>query len=162
MAPDLERGFTHLDPEGRAQMVNVSQKAITHRQAKARAYIEMKPETATAIRDQALEKGDVLAVARIAGIQGAKNTSLLIPLCHPLALHAVRIHFAVQDEGVLVECEVDATDRTGVEMEALSGASVAALTIYDMCKAIDKDMVIGHIALWEKRGGRSGNYVRAE
>lgn len=143
-------------------MVNVSQKAVTHRRAKARARIQMRPETATAIRDQALDKGDVLGVARIAGIQGAKHTSTLIPLCHPLALHAVRVHFSVEDDGVLIECEVDATDRTGVEMEALTGASIAALTIYDMCKAIDKDMVIGHVALWEKTGGRSGNYCRAE
>lgn len=162
MGSDADVSFTHLDPQGRAHMVDVSQKAITHRRAKARARIEMKPETAAAIRTQALDKGDVLAVARIAGIQGAKNTSLLIPLCHPLGLHAVRIHFTIADAAVLIECEVDATDRTGVEMEALTGASVAALTIYDMCKAIDKDMVIGHVALWEKSGGRSGDYSRAD
>ena len=120
----------------------------------------MSPQTARAITDGALPKGDVLAVARIAGIQAAKRTSDLVPLCHPLMLSTVSVDLTVVDTGVQIEATVETTGQTGVEMEALTACSVAALTLYDMCKSADKDMVIGNIALWHKSGGRSGEYNR--
>jgi cyclic pyranopterin phosphate synthase len=120
----------------------------------------MAQATVAAVVANEIAKGDVLSVARIAGIQAAKRTSDMIPLCHPLMLTSVNVEFQVEDASIVVESEVEVNDRTGVEMEALHACSVAALTIYDMCKAIDKDMVIGELALWEKSGGRSGEYRR--
>jgi cyclic pyranopterin phosphate synthase len=141
-------------------MVDVGDKAVTRRRAVARGVIAMKPETTAAILNNGLPKGDVLAVARIAGIQAAKKTSDLIPLCHPLMLTSVSVDLVVRDGAVEIEATVETTGQTGVEMEALTACSVAALTLYDMCKAIDKTMEIGQIALWEKSGGRSGDISR--
>ena len=155
-----DQGFTHLDPLGRARMVDVTPKDPSHRRAIARAKVHMTEETASAIARGAIGKGDVLAVARVAGIQAAKRTPELIPLCHPLLVGAVLVNFRLEETHVEVEAEVETYDRTGVEMEALTACSVAALTIYDMCKSRDKAMVIGDIALWEKTGGRSGTYRR--
>ena len=121
----------------------------------------MEPATAAAITDQSLGKGDVLAVARVAGIQAAKKTSELIPLCHPLAISAVKVEFSLSETDLEITATVETVGPTGVEMEALTAVSVAALTIYDMCKAIDKSMVIGELALWEKTGGAPGTYRRA-
>lgn len=120
----------------------------------------MEPETVSKIAANSMTKGDVLAVARVAGIQAAKQTSTLIPLCHPLMISSVAVHFSLLDDRILVEAEVEVIDRTGVEMEAMTACAVAALTIYDMGKAVDKAMVIGELALWEKSGGRSGTYRR--
>ncbi len=142
-------------------MVNVGAKEPTVRRAVARGRVVMSPATARAVADQSLAKGDVLAVARIAGIQAAKRTSEAIPLCHPLMLSSVEVDCTVTESAVEIEARVEVVDRTGVEMEALHACTVAALTVYDMCKAIDKDMVISDIALWEKTGGRSGTYTRA-
>ena len=153
--------MSHVDGEGRARMVNVGDKPTTRRRALARCRVTMARKTLQAIVDNEIAKGDVLSVARIAGIQAAKRTSDMIPLCHPLMLTSVDVAFRVEDASILVEAEVEVAERTGVEMEALHACSVAALTIYDMCKAIDKDMVIGDLALWEKSGGRSGEYHRA-
>jgi len=152
--------FTHLDPAGRARMVDVTPKEPTHRRAVARGKVFMKPETTTAVMNREVKKGDVLAVARVAAIMAAKRTSDTIPLCHPLLIGAVHVNFEVADDFIEIEVQVDTVDRTGVEMEALHACSVAALTIYDMCKSADKGMVIGEIALWEKTGGRSGTYRR--
>jgi cyclic pyranopterin phosphate synthase len=156
--PDL--GLTHLDPLGRARMVDVTPKEPTHRRAVARGRISMKPETASLVARGAISKGDVLAVARVAGIQAAKRTADLIPLCHPLLVGSVFINFRLEDDHIEVETQVDTVDRTGVEMEALTACSVALLTIYDMCKSADRSMAIGDIALWEKTGGRSGVFRR--
>ncbi len=152
--------FTHLDPLGRARMVDVTPKEPTHRRAVARCIVTMKPETTAAIANREVNKGDVLAVARIAGIQAAKRTADMIPLCHPLLVGSVYINFEIGDDHIAIEAQVDTVDRTGVEMEALHACSVSALTIYDMCKSADKGMVIGQLALWEKTGGRSGAYRR--
>ena len=122
----------------------------------------MTPETASAVAQGAIKKGDVLAVARVAGIQAAKRTSDLLPLCHPLMVTAVTVNFEISDASFEVEAAVDTFDRTGVEMEALTACSVAALTIYDMCKSMDRSMVIDAVALWEKTGGRSGTYRRLD
>ena len=157
---DLE--FSHLDPLGRARMVDVTPKEPTHRRAIARCKVFMKPETTAAIANREVKKGDVLAVARIAGIQAAKRTSDMIPLCHPLLVGAIHINFEIGDDHIAIESQVDTVERTGVEMEALHACSVAALTIYDMCKSADRAMVIGEIALWEKSGGRQGHYLRDE
>jgi cyclic pyranopterin phosphate synthase len=153
-------GFTHLDPLGRARMVDVTPKEPSHRRAVARGRVYMHPDTASLIARGAVSKGDVLAVARVAGIQAAKRTSDLIPLCHPLLVGSVFVNFLIEDDHVQIEAHVDTVDRTGVEMEALTAVSVAALTIYDMCKSADRSMTIGDIALWEKTGGRSGTYRR--
>ena len=160
MAESSGQEFTHLDEHGRANMVDVAAKQPTHRRAVARCRVLMSPATATAISNQDLNKGDVLAVARVAGIQAAKRTSDLSPLCHPLMLSSVSVSFEVNDDHVVVEAVAEVVDRTGVEMEALTACSVAALTVYDMCKAVDKGMVISDLALWEKSGGRSGDYRR--
>ena len=157
-----EHGFAHLDPLGRARMVDVTPKEPSHRRAIARGRVHMTPETASAVTQGAIKKGDVLAVARIAGIQAAKRASDLIPLCHPLMVGAVTVNFEINHDSIEVEAAVDTFDRTGVEMEALTACSVAALTIYDMCKSMDKSMVIGEIALWEKTGGKSGTYRRSD
>lgn len=155
-----DAGFTHLDPLGRARMVDVTPKDPSHRRAIARAKVFMSADTASAVARGAIGKGDVLAVARVAGIQAAKRTPELIPLCHPLLVGAVLVNFRIEDTYIEIEAEVETVDRTGVEMEALTACSVAALTVYDMCKSRDKEMVIGEVALWEKSGGRSGHYRR--
>ncbi len=155
-----DRGLTHLDPLGRARMVDVTPKDPTHRRAVARGRVYMHPETTSLVARGGVGKGDVLAVARVAGIQAAKRASDLIPLCHPLLVGAVLVNFRIEDTYIEVESHVDTVDRTGVEMEALTACSVAALTIYDMCKSADRSMTIGDIALWEKTGGRSGVYRR--
>lgn len=147
---DSSSSFSHLDAEGRARMVNVGQKPDQHRVAKASGFIRLQPTTMSALRDQALPKGDVLTVAKIAGIQAAKRTSELIPLCHPLPLHSVDIRFALENEGVRIDATTETTGKTGVEMEALTAVSAAALTIYDMCKSMDKTMVIEAIHLVSK------------
>jgi cyclic pyranopterin monophosphate synthase len=153
--------FTHLDPLGRARMVDVSAKEPTHRRAVARCKVLMEPDTASKIASGAITKGDVLAVARVAGIQAAKQTPHLLPLCHPLLVNSVYVNFQIEEGHVAVEVQVDTIDRTGVEMEALTACGVAALTIYDMCKSVDRSMTISELALWEKTGGRSGMWRRA-
>jgi cyclic pyranopterin monophosphate synthase len=156
-----DRGLTHLDPLGRARMVDVTPKEATHRRAIARCKVFMQPETTSKVASNAITKCDVLGAARIAGIQAAKRTPDLIPLCHPLLVGAVNINFTIGDDHVEVESQVETIDRTGVEMEALTACAVAALTIYDMCKSSDRSMVVGELALWEKTGGRSGHWRRA-
>ena len=153
--------LTHLDPLGRARMVDVTPKEPSHRRALARCKVMMAPETTSKIATNAITKGDVLAVARIAGIQAAKQTSHLIPLCHPMLVGSVFVNFTIGDDHVEVEVQVETVDRTGVEMEAMTACAVAALTVYDMCKSVDRSMVVGELALWEKTGGRSGTYRRA-
>jgi cyclic pyranopterin monophosphate synthase len=155
-----DRGLTHLDPLGRARMVDVMPKEPTHRRAIARGKVYMKPETTSLVAKGAISKGDVLAVARVAGIQAAKRTPDLIPLCHPLLVGSVFVNFRIEDTFIQVEAQVETIDRTGVEMEALTACSIACLTIYDMCKSADRAMEIGEVALWEKTGGRSGPYRR--
>jgi cyclic pyranopterin phosphate synthase len=157
-----EPTFSHLNESGQAHMVNVGGKDITSRRAVARCNVQMLPATSTAIASATLPKGDVIATARIAGIQAAKKTSDLIPLCHPLMLSAITVNISVGEGVVAIEAVVETTGQTGVEMEALTACSVAALTIYDMCKSADKSMVIGELALWEKSGGRSGTFHRPE
>src|SRR5437667_11714296 len=156
-----DRGLTHLDPLGRARMVDVTPKEATHRRALARCKVFMKPETVNKVASTEISKGDVLQVARVAGIQAAKQTPNLIPLCHPLLVGSVYVNFTLADDHIEVECQVDTVDRTGVEMEALTACVVAALTIYDMCKSTDRSMMISELTLWEKTGGRSGTYRRA-
>ena len=156
--------LTHINDQGRARMVDVSEKAITHRIAVAAGSIYMQPETLQAMIDGQIKKGDVLAVAQVAGIMAAKQTSAIIPMCHPLMLSGIDIHFETDTEenAVHIKASVKTTGQTGVEMEALTGVSAALLTIYDMCKAVDKGMELGEIHLVEKTGGKSGHYVRAE
>jgi cyclic pyranopterin phosphate synthase len=155
-----EPTFSHLDPQGRARMVDVTPKEPTHRRAVARCRVTMTPETSAAIASGAVAKGDVLAVARVAGIQAAKRTSEMIPLCHPLMIGSVAVSFDIGVDHIVVEAVVETIERTGVEMEALHACSVAALTIYDMCKSADRAMLIEDLTLWEKTGGRSGAYRR--
>jgi len=155
-----DRGLSHLDPLGRARMVDVTPKDATHRRAIAKGRVHMDSETASLVARGAITKGDVLAVARVAGIQAAKRTPDLIPLCHPLLVGSVHVNFHIGHDFIEIEAQVETVDRTGVEMEALTACSVAALTIYDMCKSSDRSMVIGDVALWEKTGGRSGTYRR--
>jgi cyclic pyranopterin phosphate synthase len=156
MAPQL----SHIDKRGRIRMVDVGDKAETAREAVARGRITVGPAALRAIRAGKLKKGDPLQAARLAGIMAAKRTSDLIPLCHPLPLSHIDIDVSREKDGYLIESRVRTTARTGVEMEALTAVAVAALTIYDMLKALDKTMVIGEVCLIEKRGGRSGEYVR--
>ena len=153
--------LTHFDAQGQAHMVDVSAKASTHRVAIAEGRITMLPATLALIRSGSAKKGDVLGIARIAGIQGAKKTSDLIPLCHPIALTRVAVEFEVDEASSSVQCRTTAecTGQTGVEMEALSAASVALLTIYDMCKAVDRGMTISGVRLMEKHGGKSGHFI---
>ena len=155
--------LTHLDAQGRARMVDVGEKAVTRRSATAVAAIDMQPETLRLIVEGGHKKGDVFAVARIAGIQAAKKCADLIPLCHPLALSAVEVELRADEANsrVLVEATCRLSGQTGVEMEALTAASVAALTVYDMCKAVDRGMVIHSLQLMEKSGGKSGDWSRA-
>ena len=155
--------LTHLDAQGRANMVDVTDKAVTSREAVAQAVVRMRAETLDMIVNGGHPKGDVFAVARIAGIQAAKKTSDLIPLCHPLMLTSVKVELSAQGtDAVLIVARCKLAGQTGVEMEALTAVTVAALTIYDMCKAVDKDMVISEIYLIEKSGGKSGHYRRGE
>ncbi|TCO78285.1 cyclic pyranopterin monophosphate synthase MoaC [Chromatocurvus halotolerans] len=153
-------GLTHLDDAGAAHMVNVGEKTVTQRSARARCSVRMQPATLAKLRESGIAKGDVLSVARIAGIQGAKRCSELIPLCHPLMLESVEVELSLNDAlpGVVVEAECRLSAKTGVEMEALTAVTVAALTIYDMCKAVDKSLVITETFLLSKRGGRSGDW----
>jgi len=153
-------GLTHLDESGAARMVDVGGKRETARSATATGRIAMSAQALTAIRDGSGPKGDVVSAARIAGIMAAKKTADLIPLCHPLALDAVTLDFAFEDGAVRATATASLTGKTGVEMEALTAVSVALLTIYDMAKALDKGMVIGEIMLTQKRGGKSGDWVR--
>jgi cyclic pyranopterin phosphate synthase len=156
-----DRGLTHLDPLGRARMIDVTPKEPSHRRAIARGRVYMQSETASLVARGAITKGDVLAVARVAGIQAAKRASDLLPLCHPLLVGSVLVNFRIEDTYIEVEAQVETVDRTGVEMEALTACAVACLTIYDMCKSVERGMTIGDIALWEKTGGRSGIWRRA-
>jgi cyclic pyranopterin phosphate synthase len=155
--------LTHFDDTGASRMVNVGGKAETTRTATASATVRMLPATLALIRDKALAKGDVMEVARLAGIMGAKRTADLIPLCHPLPLTAVEVNFTFPDESsVRISATARVFGRTGVEMEALTAVSVAALTVYDMCKAVDRGMTISAIWLDEKTGGKSGDYRRQD
>ncbi len=152
--------LTHLDAQGRANMVDVTEKDVTSRQAIAEARVTMLPQTLAMITEGKHKKGDVLAVARIAGIQAAKKTSDLIPLCHPLMLTSVKVHLepVASQNQIHITATCKLAGKTGVEMEALTAASVAALTLYDMCKAVDKGMVIEQVRLLEKEGGKSGHW----
>jgi cyclic pyranopterin phosphate synthase len=156
----LERKLTHVDKEGRARMVDVTGKSETARVARAEAFVEMSAETVKLLRDRAMPKGDPLETARIAGIQAGKKTSELIPLCHPLPLTHLDISIEVTDSGARIESVAKTKAETGVEMEALTAASVAALALYDMCKAVEKGISIGPVRLLEKSGGKSGHWVR--
>ena len=151
-----ERELTHLDPLGRARMVDVTPKEPTFRRAIARGRVYMQPETTSLVARGAVTKGDVLAVARVAAIQAAKRTPDLLPLCHSVMIGAVQVNFDIKDDYIEVESQVDTVDRTGVEMEALMAVSIAALTVYDMCKAVDRGMQITEIRLRHKSGGKSG------
>lgn len=159
--PSSMNKLTHLDAHGKARMVDVGGKAETARVAIASGRIRMSPQALAAIRDGDVPKGDVLAAARIAGIMAAKKTAELIPLCHPLALDAVGIDFAIEDDAVRATATASLTGRTGVEMEAMTATCVALLTIYDMAKALDKGMVVEEVRLIEKRGGKSGHWRAA-
>lgn len=154
--------LTHLDEKGRARMVDVSTKPPTKREARATATILMKPQTLSLIKSGGVKKGDVFQVARIAGIMAAKKTPDLIPLCHPINITSVTVDFSVDEQrsAIVIDAVATTVGQTGVEMEALTAASVAALTIYDMCKAVDREMEIKEIMLLEKRGGKSGEFVR--
>jgi cyclic pyranopterin phosphate synthase len=154
--------LTHIDEHGRAKMVDTSAKEPTVRRAVASARVLMSPATVAAIRNNTTPKGDPLETARLAGVMAAKRTSELIPLCHPLPLTHVDVRAEIHDDGVHLEAEVSTRAQTGVEMEALTAASVAALTIYDMCKALDKSMTIMDVRLELKTGGKSGDYRRVE
>jgi cyclic pyranopterin phosphate synthase len=157
-----DRSLAHLDPLGGARMTDVTPREPTHRRALARCRVSMLPETTTLVANNAITKGDVLAAARIAGIQAAKRTAELIPMCHPVLVGTVAVNFSIEDDYVEVEAQVETVDRTGVEMEAMMACTTAALTIYDMCKSSDRTMSIDQVALWEKSGGRSGPWRRSE
>ena len=155
--------LTHFDADGQAHMVDVAAKAETLRVARAGGAIRMRAETLTLIASGSAKKGDVLGVARIAAIQGAKRTSELVPLCHPIAITRIAVDFEIARDACEVRCtaEVECVGRTGVEMEALTAVQVGLLTVYDMCKAVDRGMVIGDVRVLEKRGGKSGDWVAA-
>ena len=161
MKPDNHE-LTHIDENGKAKMVDVGNKEDSNRSATAAGKVFMSTETIEALKKQELKKGDVLGVARVAGIQAAKRTSDLIPLCHPLAINFASVEFRIQENHVEIEATVKTFGKTGVEMEALTACSVASLTIYDMCKAMDKSIAIEEIKLLEKIGGKSGNWKRSE
>ncbi len=154
--------LSHIDDKGRASMVDVGEKDITVREAEASGRIQMKPETLALIVSGGMPKGDVFAAARIAGIQGGKKTSEMIPLCHPLLVEKISVDFEIDEvqSCVLIRSFAKITGKTGIEMEALTAVSIAALTIYDMCKAVDKNITITDIMLIRKSGGKSGEYVR--
>ena len=157
------KDFSHIDKKGNAQMVDITEKNKTSRQATAKGLVKMKKETLNQIKNEKMKKGPVLDTARIAAIMSVKNTSNLIPMCHPISIGGIDVDFNYLDEQTVeIVVTVKTYDKTGVEMEALNGVSTAALTIYDMCKAVDKDMVIGDIKLIEKLGGKSGHYKREE
>ena len=162
MADRKKSQLTHVDAGGRARMVAVTDKPDTRREAVARGFVRMSSETVELVRKQELKKGDPLQVARLAGIMAAKKTHDLIPLCHPLPLTSVEVELTLKAEGVAIESRVVCVGKTGVEMEALTAVSVAALTVYDMCKAVDKRMVIGDIVLVKKSGGQSGEFVNPD
>ncbi|MDS0525862.1 cyclic pyranopterin monophosphate synthase MoaC [Clostridium sp. SHJSY1] len=153
-------GFTHFNEKGRAHMVNVSEKEDTKRVAIARGTIKMKKETVSLIKEGLIKKGDVLSVAQIGGIMGVKKTSDIIPMCHNIFITGSDINFNIRENEVEIEATVSTVGKTGVEMEALTAVTTAALTIYDMCKAVDKDMVIENVHLVRKTGGKSGEYIR--
>ena len=159
----IEKDFTHFDDAGRARMVNVGEKAETQRTATAAGRVLVSPETLELIRSGGCKKGDVLTVAQLAGIMGAKRTPDLIPLCHPILISGTEVRLWLTDDPCAVEIEatVSCSGQTGVEMEALTAVSTAALTVYDMCKAVQRDMVIDRIRLMKKTGGRSGTFERA-
>jgi len=159
----MKEKLTHFDERGAARMVDVASKSETHRVATAAGTIRMRPETFALVRSGTAKKGDVLGVARIAAIQAAKRTPELIPLCHPIAITSIDVEFAPNEKQSLIECRatVECTGRTGVEMEALVAVNAALLTIYDMCKAVDRGMTLGDIRVVEKRGGKSGTYTAA-
>jgi len=159
---DFLSNFTHFDQQGNAIMVDVSEKNKTERLAIATGSITMSKECFDMIKDGTIKKGDVLGIARIAGIMGVKQTSNLIPLCHPIPVEKAHIDFELLDNSVKVICTVKTTEKTGVEMEALTGATIALLTIYDMCKAVDKSMEMQNVCLQEKHGGKSGSFKRGE
>ncbi|TPG82503.1 cyclic pyranopterin monophosphate synthase MoaC [Brevibacillus laterosporus] len=155
--------LSHFNEQNRARMVDISDKAVTEREAIARSRIVMKPETLLRIKEGKISKGDVLAVAQVAGIMAAKKTSDIIPMCHPLALTGVDVMYEFEGEDTIgIWVKVKTTGKTGVEMEALTAASAVTLTVYDMCKAMDKAMVIGPTYLVKKTGGKSGDYERIE
>ncbi len=153
--------LTHIGPDGRARMVDVGDKAVTHRTATARGFVRMAPETLAVASQRDTKKGDPIAIAELAGIMATKRTADLIPLCHPLPLSGVKLDITVAEAGLSVEARVRTTGQTGVEMEALTAVSVACLTLYDMLKALDKAMVIEGIELVEKTGGKSGDYRKS-
>ncbi|HEY3603143.1 MAG TPA: cyclic pyranopterin monophosphate synthase MoaC [Sporichthyaceae bacterium] len=157
-----DKAFTHLDASGAARMVDVSAKEVTIRQASASGRVLVSPEVIGLLRGEGVPKGDALAVARIAGIQGVKRTPDLIPLCHPLAIHGVTVDLTVTDDAVEITATVRTADRTGVEMEALTAVAVAGLTVIDMVKAVDKGAVITDVRIEEKSGGKSGHFVRGQ
>jgi cyclic pyranopterin phosphate synthase len=158
----MKKGFSHMDESGHIRMVNISQKRVTERYARARCIVKMKQETLRAISGGKIEKGDVFTAAKIAGIMAAKKVDRLIPLCHPLPINHIEITFRSEiDRGMLeVTSEVEVSGKTGAEMEALQAVAEAALTVYDMCKAVDREMIITDIVLLEKRGGKSGTWER--
>ena len=155
-------GFTHLDESGAARMVDVSEKAVTARTATASGKVLVSPAVVDLLRGDGIPKGDALGVARVAGIMAAKRTPDLVPLCHPLAISGVTVDLEVEDDGVAITATVRTTDRTGVEMEALTAVSVAGLTVIDMVKAVDKGAVITDVRVEEKTGGKSGTYRREQ
>ncbi|MBB4886980.1 cyclic pyranopterin monophosphate synthase MoaC [Streptomyces netropsis] len=161
LPPAIPQSLTHLDDAGAARMVDVSEKAVTTRTARASGRVRVSPRVVELLRGEGVPKGDALATARIAGIMGAKRTPDLIPLCHPLAVSGVKVDLSVADDAVEILATVKTTDRTGVEMEALTAVTVAALTVVDMIKAVDKDAVITDVRVEEKTGGKSGTYLRA-
>ena len=154
--------FTHLDESGDARMVDVADKQVTDRRATAEAFVRTSSHVIDLLRGAGVPKGDALAVARIAAISGTKRTPDLIPLCHPIAVHGVDVDLVVEDAGVRITVAVRTADRTGVEMEALTGASVGALALIDMVKGVDRSAMIDRVVLLEKTGGRSGHYIRPE
>ncbi|WP_409968890.1 cyclic pyranopterin monophosphate synthase MoaC [Bengtsoniella intestinalis] len=154
--------LTHINEQGRGKMVDVSEKAKTIRTAVARGRVEMAPQTVVLIAQGGMKKGDVLSVAQVAGIMAAKQTASLIPMCHPIAITGVDLEFTLEEAAVCIQATVRCTGETGVEMEALTAVTVAALTIYDMCKAVQKDMRITAVELVEKTGGKSGDYRKEQ
>ncbi|MGI9438913.1 MAG: cyclic pyranopterin monophosphate synthase MoaC [Parvibaculales bacterium] len=162
MSKKVSDELTHIDKDGRAHMVDVADKAEAKRMARARGFVSLSPYTLVAIREGRSKKGDVLSVAELAGIMGAKQTATLIPLCHPLPLSRVKLALSETESGIAVEAEVGCNGQTGVEMEALTAVSVAYLTVYDMVKSMEKSASIGPIELIEKTGGKSGDFKRAE
>lgn len=155
-------GLTHVDERGAARMVDVAGKAVTHRRAVATARVHMRGETLAMVVEGRAAKGDVLAVARVAGIMAAKRTSDLVPLCHPLPLTHATVDFEPVADGIRITTVAETDGKTGVEMEALTAAGIAAITLYDMCKAVDRGMIIGEVMLLSKEGGKSGTWIREE